>query len=92
MKRKLNQKWKTNQRLNLNKAPWISRLRKPVKKKNTELGIELEKPTRIDYITKKLKFVGNLTDEQKQRLKEIAAKCPIHKTLASQVVFESEVI
>lgn len=62
------------------------------KKKNTELGIELEKPTRIDYITKKLKFVGNLTDEQKQRLKEIAAKCPVHKTLASQVVFESEVI
>lgn len=62
------------------------------KKKNTELGIELEKPTRIDFITKKLKFVGNLSDEQKQRLKEIAAKCPVHKTLASQVIFESEVV
>ena len=62
------------------------------KKKNKELGIELEKPTRIDFITKKLKFVGDLSDEQKQRLKEIAAKCPVHKTLASQVVFESEVI
>ncbi|MCH2196461.1 bifunctional alpha/beta hydrolase/OsmC family protein [Kordia sp.] len=62
------------------------------KKKNKELGIELEKPTRIDFITKKLKFVGDLSDEQKQRLKEIAAKCPVHKTLANQVVFESEVI
>lgn len=62
------------------------------KKKNTELGIEMEKPTRIDFITKKLKFVGDLSDEQKQRLKEIAAKCPVHKTLASQVVFESEVV
>ena len=62
------------------------------KKKNKELGIELEKPTRIDFMTKKLKFVGDLSDEQKQRLKEIAAKCPVHKTLASQVVFESEVI
>ncbi|MEM6686428.1 MAG: alpha/beta fold hydrolase, partial [Bacteroidota bacterium] len=62
------------------------------KKKNTELGIELEKPTRIDFITKKLKFIGNLTDKQKERLKEIAAKCPVHKTLESQVVFESEVV
>lgn len=62
------------------------------KKKNTELGIELEKPTRLDFITKKLKFVGNLTDEQKERLKEIAAKCPVHRTLESQVVFESEIV
>jgi putative redox protein len=62
------------------------------KKKNTELNIPMEKPTRIDFITKKLRFVGNLTDEQKQRLKEIAAKCPVHKTLAGNVVFESEVI
>jgi putative redox protein len=62
------------------------------KKKNTELGIEMEKPTRLDFITKKLKFVGNLTDEQKQRLKEIAAKCPVHRTLESNVVFESEVV
>ena len=62
------------------------------KKKNTELNIPMEKPTRIDFITKKLKFVGNLTDEQKQRLKEIAAKCPVHKTLSGNVVFESEVV
>lgn len=62
------------------------------KKKNTELGIELEKPTRLDFITKKLKFVGDLSEEQKQRLKEIAAKCPVHKTLAGNVIFESEVV
>jgi putative redox protein len=62
------------------------------KRKNTELGIELEKPTRLDFITKKLKFVGNLTNEQKERLKEIAAKCPVHRTLESQVVFESEIV
>ncbi|WP_430408436.1 bifunctional alpha/beta hydrolase/OsmC family protein [Kordia sp.] len=62
------------------------------KKKNTELGIEMEKPTRIDFITKKLKFIGNLSDEQKQRLKEIASKCPVHKTLAGNVIFESEVV
>ncbi|QHI35168.1 hypothetical protein IMCC3317_05140 [Kordia antarctica] len=62
------------------------------KKSNVELNIPMEKPTKLDFITKKLKFVGNLTDEQKQRLKEIAAKCPVHKTLAGNVVFESLVV
>lgn len=62
------------------------------KKSNVELNISMEKPTKLDFITKKLKFVGNLTDEQKQRLKEIAAKCPVHKTLAGNVIFESEVV
>ncbi|MEM6722007.1 MAG: alpha/beta fold hydrolase [Bacteroidota bacterium] len=62
------------------------------KKKNTELDIELDKPIRIDFFTKKLKFIGDLTDEQKERLKEIAARCPVHRTLESQVVFESEIV
>lgn len=29
---------------------------------------------------------GNLTDEQKARLQEIAHKCPVHKTLSSEIV------
>jgi uncharacterized OsmC-like protein len=46
----------------------------------------------IDFISKKLKFVGNLTSEQKVRMKQIASKCPVHKTLASEVKFETEII
>jgi len=42
----------------------------------------------LDHISKKLKFVGDLTEEQKIRLKEIASKCPVHKTLLSEVVIE----
>jgi len=42
------------------------------KKHSDELGVDLEKPTYMDHISKKLKFVGNLDDTQKQRLKEIA--------------------
>ena len=30
-------------------------------------------------------FVGDLTDEQRQRLLEIAAKCPVHAVLVNQV-------
>lgn len=47
---------------------------------------------KLDFIQKKLKFVGNLSEEQILRLKEIASKCPVHKTVAGKVYFETEVI
>ncbi|PWJ59542.1 putative redox protein [Dyadobacter jejuensis] len=46
----------------------------------------------MDHITKKLKFVGDLDEQQRQRLMEIASKCPVHKTLESKVVFETELL
>ena len=62
------------------------------RKHSDDLGIEIEKPTYLDHISKKLKFVGNLDEQQKERLKEIASKCPVHKTLASQVIFNTTII
>ena len=57
-----------------------------------DLKVELEKPKYLDHITKKLKFVGNLSNEQKDRLKEISLRCPVHKTLESKVIFTSTLI
>ncbi|WP_218598176.1 bifunctional alpha/beta hydrolase/OsmC family protein [Polaribacter sp. NJDZ03] len=62
------------------------------KKHSDDLGIAVEKPTRFDHLNKKLKFVGNLDEKQILRLKEIAAKCPVHKTLQSEVIIETEII
>ncbi|AUP80193.1 bifunctional alpha/beta hydrolase/OsmC family protein [Flavivirga eckloniae] len=62
------------------------------RKHSDDLGLEIEKPTYLDHISKKLKFVGNLDETQKQRLKEIASKCPVHKTIASEVVFNTTII
>ncbi|PQJ69219.1 bifunctional alpha/beta hydrolase/OsmC family protein [Polaribacter butkevichii] len=62
------------------------------KKHSDDLDIDVEKPTRFDHLQKKLKFVGNLDDKQKQRLKEIAAKCPVHKTLQSKIIIETELM
>lgn len=59
------------------------------RKHSDDLGIELEKPTFLDHMSKKIRVIGNLDDKQKQRLKEIASKCPVHKTLASNVVFDT---
>lgn len=39
----------------------------------------------IDHIDVVIKFDGELDDEKKQRLLEIADKCPVHRTLISKV-------
>ena len=62
------------------------------RKHSDDLGMDLDKPTYLDHITKRLKFVGNLDESQKERLKEIASRCPVHKTLASEVIFNTEVL
>lgn len=62
------------------------------KKHSEDLGIDLEKPTRLDHLQKKLKFVGNLDDTQKNRLKEIASKCPVHKTLLTTTIIDTQLI
>lgn len=62
------------------------------KKHHDDLNIEADKPTHFDHLQKKLKFIGNLDEKQKQRLKEIAAKCPVHKTLQSKIIIETEIL
>lgn len=36
---------------------------------------------KIDQITRKIKLVGDLTDQERKRLIEIADRCPVHKTI-----------
>lgn len=40
---------------------------------------------KIDIIDRVIEVEGNLTDEQKQRLMEIADRCPIHRSLTGEV-------
>jgi len=44
----------------------------------------------IDVIERELKFSGPLDEAQKQRLLEIADKCPVHRTLQSEVVIRTQ--
>jgi len=62
------------------------------KKHSDVLELDVEKPGYLDHISKKLKFIGDLDDAQKQRLKEIASRCPVHRTIASEVIFNTEII
>ena len=40
----------------------------------------------IHRIERSVSFAGPLTEEQRSRLREIAHKCPVHKTLTSPIV------
>ncbi len=40
---------------------------------------------RIDQFTREVQLKGNLTDEQRQKLLEIADKCPVHRTLEGEI-------
>lgn len=45
-------------------------------------------PTRFELL---LRLPDHLTDEQADRLKVIAAKCPVHRTLEGEVMFDERV-
>ncbi|OMC34232.1 osmotically inducible protein C [Mycolicibacterium fortuitum] len=39
----------------------------------------------IDHVDREIELVGNLDDTQRQRLMDIAERCPVHQTLTSSV-------
>lgn len=44
---------------------------------------------KVDEITREIVLEGELTDEQRQRLLEIANRCPVHRTLTSEIKVRS---
>lgn len=44
---------------------------------------------KVDEVTVELELLGDLTDEQRERLLEIADKCPVHRTLMSEIKVRS---
>lgn len=46
----------------------------------------------IDRIERDLEFAGRLSAEQRSRLLEIAQKCPVHRTLVSEIDIRTRVL
>lgn len=46
----------------------------------------------VHIIEKKLKFTGNLDEDQRKRLLEISDKCPVNKTLTHEIQISAEEI
>jgi putative redox protein len=47
------------------------------------------KEGRIDRIERVIELTGRLSDDERRRLLEIADKCPVHRTLESEVLIET---
>jgi putative redox protein len=39
-----------------------------------------------------IRYVGSLSEEEKQRLTDVANKCPVHKTLSGQIQITTEAV
>ncbi|MGB8330039.1 MAG: alpha/beta fold hydrolase [Polyangiales bacterium] len=46
----------------------------------------------IDVIEKKIELQGELSEEQRSRLLDISAKCPVHRTLLNEMKIRSELV
>lgn len=74
----------------------------PLKKTTVKLSIEKiyasdcanceDKNARIDHITRQIELEGELSEEQRAKLLEIANKCPVHRTLTSKILISTELI
>jgi uncharacterized OsmC-like protein len=50
------------------------------------------KEGKIDRIEREIALAGRLTDEQRARLLEIAERCPVHRTLVSEIDIRTRVV
>jgi len=48
-----------------------------------------EQERKMDYIRREITITGDLDEEQRQRLVEVADKCPVHRTLQSEIVIDT---
>ena len=47
---------------------------------------------KLDRIERDIHLAGSLTDEQRSKLLEIANKCPVHRTLTSEIVITTRAV
>src|SRR4030095_9691717 len=43
----------------------------------------------LDHVHRDVEFIGPLSEEQRARLVDIAGRCPVHRTLESEIVIET---
>jgi putative redox protein len=46
----------------------------------------------IDHITRSIELEGDLSQEQREKLLDIANKCPVHRTLTSKFIIETGLV
>jgi putative redox protein len=58
--------------------------------KNAEVNVSIEREKELTTFHRTLRLFGDLTDEQRKRLLEIADNCPVHKILNGTITIKTE--
>ncbi len=66
--------------------------RKSMNLENAVVTVDIVREDDVEIFSREIKFTGNLTPEEKERLLEIADKCPIHKALAGEIQIKTQLV
>jgi len=66
--------------------------RKAMSLENAIVTVDIERVEDVELFTRDIQLIGNLNPEDKERLIEIANKCPIHKALVGQIQIKTQLI
>ena len=66
--------------------------RKEMKLDNAIVTVDIERHDDVETFSREIQLQGNLSAEEKERLLEIAHKCPIHIALAGQIQIKTQLV
>ena len=66
--------------------------RKEMKLDNAIVTVDIERVDDVETFSRDIQLQGNLSAEEKERLLEIAHKCPIHKALTGQIQIKTQLV
>ena len=64
--------------------------RKEMTLENAIVTVDIERSDEVEKFTRDIQLVGNLSAAEKERLLEIANKCPIHKALSGEIQIKTQ--
>jgi putative redox protein len=66
--------------------------RKGMGLENAIVTVDIERINEIEVFSRDIQLVGNLSAEEKERLLEIANKCPLHKALSGEIQIKTQLV
>jgi putative redox protein len=66
--------------------------RKEMKLENAIVTVDIERSNDVETFSRDIQLQGDVSAEEKERLLEIADKCPIHKALAGQIQIKTQLV
>ena len=66
--------------------------RKAISLNNAIVTVDIERHDDVEIFTRHIELLGDLDDEQRARMLEIAQRCPIHKALSGEIQIKTQLV